>query len=970
MLTPDNYDAYKGRQRRDDDARKQFQTVAQLEDDGTPRTDALLSEQVADLTGNKPAPEEVVRDNREAFCKVVDDAEMDALRTSAPKLFDYLSNPKNPPVAREHYPSLVAIEQAANKAIDASRRPIGGAFWPGLQLASASIPAVSAPIGDAEVSPPILAANSGKPVPVPLPRPMEAPTAAANPPVGAGVTDSIPAETPENADVPNAGAPAVSGPVASPSAPQNNAGVPTAAVPGAAPAGTEQINVPPSTSSEGVKPGATAPVVGGTEAKAPERGSPVAISPEQDKLISAVAGGNQGSLYYLHLSIDQHPGIRRHEAHRLVDQMAYGLVGRKAAERELRALFASAGQPSGAPAGNEAYTGPDATAWERGRYDAYPLPSLTDPLNMFRPPAPYDGAVFEAPKPTAPNGPIPIGSWTVAANSELISPEYAKGLIRWAITSYGQAEEFIGQLSEPSPEKIREIEDIANAIAYAKIQDYDKLRVMASQQYFYYYKDLYRELDSVVFEHKDPKKVLEYLNGVRLDTQSSARRHQASGEYWQNYARTEWAATPGQENSLASLAGEATPDILAALSIPRIAGAIGLALYGALRSGGAGVSKAREAGASEVVQTEAGWWNAGWGALSSLPFAEKVAKIPFVKNALGRTAGTLLTAGMEGVQQATQKTGENLISWWKFDKNQEWLEGTGGAFLGGAISSYFGNVIGQVHASGRNYTALKSISSESSSWRASGQDLEVLRDFVGEKLKGEPAEYLYISPDEFFVGMKEIGAEPREVFRKIKGAPISDFDTAVSTGGDLRIPTASYLVDFAGMKEGEAMLRHLRLDPSDMPWAVAEKYNEEVRKALEEITKEAPQWRAKLDTGTEPVAASTGVPTDKPSPTSANGPSLDTRSTNPPSDSSRQTHEKGKTQQQKRNEARREAEAQQQADGAKIRQNNADKKREASRQHKVAKEERKRAFWKTQKELSEGPAPSTDKDTLMRSISP
>lgn len=140
MLTPDNYDAYKGRQRRQDEARKQFQTVARLEDDGSTLTDAQLADRVASLTGSGPAPEEVVRANRELFREADDKAWAEKLGVSAPITLAMASDPKSGPISRNHYDFLASIEQVAGKLVAASKAISGGLAREGGGRGSPSLP--------------------------------------------------------------------------------------------------------------------------------------------------------------------------------------------------------------------------------------------------------------------------------------------------------------------------------------------------------------------------------------------------------------------------------------------------------------------------------------------------------------------------------------------------------------------------------------------------------------------------------------------------------------------------------------------------------------------------------------------------------------------------------------------------------------------------------------------------------------
>jgi len=319
LLTPDNYDAYKGRQRQQDDARKQFLTVAKLEgDNSSPVSDAQLSDRVAELTGSRPAPEDMVRANRDLFREAADNAWVDSIRGGSPVTLAMLSDPNRGPISKSDVEAFAAIEQTANQVGKGSGTMGGGAPRRGVQLASALI---SGPRGSGALPPiplanplrssalpPIPLANpmrSGVLPPIPLPNPLRSPAVIAPPQrqEGADVPASdaptaAPAEEASAAapSVEGAGQPSVlTGPGAQTGASGNAAGAPDGASVQSVPPG------PPPAEAAGQGAAATAPVeqvspgtnIPGAPGTAPVQTAPVQTAPVQE--VPAAGGAVEGA---------------------------------------------------------------------------------------------------------------------------------------------------------------------------------------------------------------------------------------------------------------------------------------------------------------------------------------------------------------------------------------------------------------------------------------------------------------------------------------------------------------------------------------------------------------------------------------------------------------------------------------------------------------------------------------------------
>ena len=140
MSSTANYIAWRERRDLEDGALAEFQATAATEDAANTAENREVAQKVAELTNSRPAPPEVVADNRKLFDEAIDNAWVDKLRDSAPITLATLSDPKGTPLPKDQYDYLASVERAAGNLVAASKAIPDGTPWAGGWLNSPSLP--------------------------------------------------------------------------------------------------------------------------------------------------------------------------------------------------------------------------------------------------------------------------------------------------------------------------------------------------------------------------------------------------------------------------------------------------------------------------------------------------------------------------------------------------------------------------------------------------------------------------------------------------------------------------------------------------------------------------------------------------------------------------------------------------------------------------------------------------------------
>jgi hypothetical protein len=69
---------------------------------------------------------------------------------------------------------------------------------------------------------------------------------------------------------------------------------------------------------------------------------------------------------------------------------------------------------------------------------------------------------------------------------------------------------------------------------------------------------------------------------------------------------------------------------------------------------------------------------------------------------------------------------------------------------------------------------------------------------------------------------------------ELDGVNADDLRTALATGGDLQIPTATYAAKMAGSDHDAFLMENMRFDPDEMTAREAREFNERAEGAMQE----------------------------------------------------------------------------------------------------------------------------------------
>lgn len=111
---------------------------------------------------------------------------------------------------------------------------------------------------------------------------------------------------------------------------------------------------------------------------------------------------------------------------------------------------------------------------------------------------------------------------------------------------------------------------------------------------------------------------------------------------------------------------------------------------------------------------------------------------------------------------------------------------------------------------------------------------EAVQEILARATRGGPVENIYVDAERWSTYWQEQGQDPAEVAAELTGSRDA-YDEAVSTQGDLVIPTAAYAAKLAGTKHHAGLKVDLRLDPDGL----SEREREVVLAEAERLAAEA-----------------------------------------------------------------------------------------------------------------------------------
>lgn len=117
------------------------------------------------------------------------------------------------------------------------------------------------------------------------------------------------------------------------------------------------------------------------------------------------------------------------------------------------------------------------------------------------------------------------------------------------------------------------------------------------------------------------------------------------------------------------------------------------------------------------------------------------------------------------------------------------------------------------------------------------------RQFIERATADGPVENVFVPADKFVEYFQSKGLDPAKVLENLPGVTAADLDMALETGGDLKIPTASYAASIAGSNHDAWMVENMRFNPDEFTAAEAKEFNAKIEDAREEAYQLAEQLR-------------------------------------------------------------------------------------------------------------------------------
>lgn len=173
--------------------------------------------------------------------------------------------------------------------------------------------------------------------------------------------------------------------------------------------------------------------------------------------------------------------------------------------------------------------------------------------------------------------------------------------------------------------------------------------------------------------------------------------------------------------------------------------------------------------------------------------------------------------------------------------------GAGGAMRGGVEAVAGGGVAARrmtegdekARAAAENQEQIAEIAGAAAQSKLRARIPDVFRAWVERATENGPAENLYVPADKFTEYFQSIGMDPWALADEMDGVSRSDLETALATGGDLRIPTATYAARLAGSEADQFFMENMRFDPDEFTSSEARAFEDTKAELMAEALNEA-----------------------------------------------------------------------------------------------------------------------------------
>lgn len=121
------------------------------------------------------------------------------------------------------------------------------------------------------------------------------------------------------------------------------------------------------------------------------------------------------------------------------------------------------------------------------------------------------------------------------------------------------------------------------------------------------------------------------------------------------------------------------------------------------------------------------------------------------------------------------------------------------------------------------------------------------RQFVEAATANGPVENVYIPGETFAQYFQGIGVDPFALIGDFEGVDADDLRAAIASGGDLRIPTATYAAKIAGSEADPFFMENMTFDPDGKTAAQAAEFNERADEIMQETWEAAEAARVEAE---------------------------------------------------------------------------------------------------------------------------
>ena len=121
------------------------------------------------------------------------------------------------------------------------------------------------------------------------------------------------------------------------------------------------------------------------------------------------------------------------------------------------------------------------------------------------------------------------------------------------------------------------------------------------------------------------------------------------------------------------------------------------------------------------------------------------------------------------------------------------------------------------------------------------------RQFIDRATADGPVERVFVPAEKWIEYFQGIGVDPYELAGSLDGVTADDLTTALATGGDLSIPTATYAARIAGSEHDAFLIENMKFSPDDFTSVEAAEFNARAEDALTEAYDLADQLRRDED---------------------------------------------------------------------------------------------------------------------------